>query len=130
MANGFLRVAPALFIAGTLPASACFFGGGDKTVSVNRPNSIPTATPPASLPEPIVLSGSGSPTAGTRATGGGTTAGGADSYTVKPGDSLNAIATALGIPTDQQAAWVAEVLRLNGLPDARLLQAGQVLQLP
>jgi LysM repeat protein len=49
---------------------------------------------------------------------------------VKSGDTLNAIATQFGIPPAQQPAWVQEVLRLNGLPDASLLQAGVELRLP
>ncbi len=101
-----------------------FGGGGEPKPSASRPGSIPTATPPADLPAPILLgeaqAATGSPAAG----------GGGGTYVVKPGDTLGAIAGQLGVPADQQAAWVAEVLRLNGIADARLLQAGVELRLP
>ena len=51
-------------------------------------------------------------------------------YLVQPGDTLGAIAGLFGIPEDQRAAWNLEVLRINGIADARLLQAGQELILP
>jgi LysM repeat protein len=105
----------------------CLFGGGgdSRTTSFARPGSIPTATPPASLPEPILLGESQSNAP--RTTTGQTAP---SSYVVKSGDTLGAIAAAQGIAPDQQAAWVTEVLRLNGMDDARLLRAGQELQLP
>ena len=101
---------------------ACFFSGGDtSTPSVARPSSIPTATPPAQLPEPVLL---GETQAAAPAASSG------DTYVVKSGDTLGGIASQLGIPVDQQAAWVAEVLRLNGIADARLLASGVALRLP
>ena len=36
----------------------------------------------------------------------------------------------MNIAPDQRAAWIAEVLRLNGIADARLLAVGQELSLP
>lgn len=101
------------------------FGGGDEGPSTGRVRSIPTATPPKEMPTPIILgetqSRGGTPQAG--GTGGGT-------YVVKPGDTLQGIAISLGIPPDNQAAWIAEVLRLNNIADARLLQVGVELRLP
>ena len=105
----------------------CLFGGGGggRSISVARPNSIPTATQPPTLPEPILLGETQSNAPRTQ-----TNTGAANSYVVKSGDTLGAIAAAQGITPDQQAAWVTEVLRLNGMDDARLLRAGQELQLP
>jgi LysM repeat protein len=104
------------------------FGGGDNGVpSVRRPGSIPTATPPAETPEPILLAETRGGAANGATTGGaapGTT------YVVKSGDTLGAIASQFNVAPDQQAAWVAEVLRLNGIADARLLAAGVELRLP
>ncbi len=112
----------ALFMASI--SSACLFGGGDNTISVSRPSSIPTATPPATPPEPILLGEA-------QASASPVTAGGGDStYTVKSGDTLDRIADQLGIDSSQKAGWTAEVLRLNGIQDARLLQAGMELRLP
>ncbi len=103
----------------------CLFGGGSQpTASIARPGSIPTATLPPNLPEPILL-GEAPATTST-----GAIVGGAQTYTVKPGDTLGAIAAALGVPGDQIASWTNEVLRLNGIADARLLAAGVELQLP
>jgi LysM repeat protein len=109
----------------TFISAACFFGGGNETPSVTRPGSIPTATMPATLPEPLLVgesqAGSGPVTsAGT----------GEATYVVKSGDTLGSIASQYGIPPAQQAAWVQEVLRLNGIPDATLLQSGVELRLP
>ena len=105
----------------------CLFGGDDpKPFSVARSGPIPTATPPATLPEPILLGQA-------QGTGGGSTSTSSsapNTYVVKSGDTLGAIAGSQGIAPDQQAAWIVEVLRLNGIEDARLLKAGQELQLP
>jgi LysM repeat protein len=102
-------------------------GGGDNPVSLSRPASIPTATFPATLSAPILLS-EANPAPG-RPTSGSAT-GGAGSYVVKPGDTLSGIASQMNVPSDQQAAWTAEVLRLNGIADVRLLAVGQELNLP
>src|SRR5690349_5104493 len=89
-------------------------GGGKPQASLNRPNSFPTATPPANLPVPILL--------GQSQVAGATpvAAGAAGTYTLQSGDTLFSVAAKLGVPGDQQAQWVAEVLRLNGLADATL----------
>jgi LysM repeat protein len=115
----------AVFLLALLLQGCLFGGGGNQPASISRPSSIPSATPPPNLPEPVLL-GPASAARGTSATpGAGNTA---ETYTVKQGETLNDIAAQLGI-SDQQA-WIAEVLRLNGLADARLLAVGQVLQLP
>jgi LysM repeat protein len=138
-----LRAASAIFIASTLAllVSACSIigGGGSDSLnpnaqSVTRPGSVPTATPPATLPEPVLLGAATDPIGGTNPQGtpstGGTTSGGAATYTVKPGDTLAAIASSQGVTGADQAAWISEVLRLNNIADARLLAAGQELSLP
>jgi len=103
--------------------AGCLFGGGDQPASVSRPGSIPTATPPSRLPDPLVL-GDMQPT------GPQPSATGAQTYVLKSGDTLLALATQFGIAPAQQQAWVVEVLRLNGVQDATLLKAGQELRLP
>jgi LysM repeat protein len=120
-AAGLALVLLIVFLQGTI------FGGGgdDDTPSVSRPSSIPTATPPANLPEPLLLGEARGTTSTTAAA-----TGGEGTYTVKAGDSLSAIASSLNVPPDQQAAWIAEVLRLNGIADVRLLAVGQVIRLP
>jgi LysM repeat protein len=104
----------------------CLLGNDDSSPSVRNPSSIPTATPPADQGEPVLL-GQGS--AGS--SGGGQTPGpSGNTYTVQSGDTLGAIAVRFNVPADGQAAWIAEVLRLNNMQDARQLQAGQELKLP
>jgi LysM repeat protein len=51
-------------------------------------------------------------------------------YKVASGDTLTGIATKLAIPGAQQAAWMQQVLTMNGIADARLLAVGQDLKLP
>jgi LysM repeat protein len=104
------------------------FGGDDDPLTggpLARRGSIPTATPPASLPEPLLLGEARGTAASTTAA-----AGAEGTYAVKSGDTLAGIAISLGVSPDQQAAWLAEVLRLNGIADARLLAVGQQLRLP
>jgi LysM repeat protein len=108
-------------------AQTFIFGGDDGTPTVNNPNSIPTATPPVEQDEPVLL--------GQGDAGGGNGSGGSSgatqtTYTVVSGDTLGAIAAQSGVAPEDQAAWVAEVLELNGMNDARELQAGQELILP
>jgi LysM repeat protein len=104
----------------------CFLDDDDSTPSINRPGSIPTATPPAEQSEPVLLgqSGAGSTTGQTVTGASGNT------YTVVSGDTLGAIAQRLNVPADGQAAWISEVLRLNDMQDARQLRTGQELKLP
>jgi LysM repeat protein len=104
------------------------FGGNDDPLAggpLARRGSIPTATPPANLPEPLLLGEVRGTSPSTTAAGGGE-----GTYVVRSGDTLAGIAISLGISADQQAAWLAEVLRLNGIADARLLAVGQQLRLP
>src|SRR5688572_14921462 len=108
---------------------ACLLGGdgGSSIGSIGRLGSVVTATPPATLPTPLLL---GQSQGGNATASGTTTASGGGAYTVKSGDTLGSIATALGIPPELQAAWIADVLRLNGITDPRLIGAGQELNLP
>ncbi len=132
LALGFVvAVAIAMALQGCGP-----FGGGGSSKNpassvASRPGSVPTATPPANLPEPILLgavSDTGGPS-GTPGTAGTPGSGATATYTVKSGDTLSAIAAAQGIPGDQQAAWIAEVIRLNNKSDASL-KVGEELNLP
>ena len=104
---------------------------GDDDGSPNTPGrsgAVPTATLPAQLPQPIVLAES----AGGSGGGASTNAGGGSTraYVVKSGDTLGAIATSLGVPADQQAAWINQVLDINSIADARNIQVGVELQVP
>ena len=136
-----LKLAAGVFLAATLAllVQACdLVGGGSNSLNpsqqtVGRPSSVPTATPPATLPEPILLGAATDPIGGGSTSGsstGSSTSGSSATYVVKPGDTLAAIAASQGVNSSDQAAWVAEVLRLNNIADARLLAAGQELSLP
>jgi LysM repeat protein len=107
-------------------AQTFVFGGDDGSPSVNNPNSIPTATPPVETGSPVLL---GEGDAGGGGSGGGSTSA-QSTYTVQSGDTLGAIASQLGVAPEDQANWIAEVLDLNGMEDARQLQSGQELILP
>jgi LysM repeat protein len=110
-------------------AQTLFFGGDDDAPSITRPSSIPTATPPADTGEAVLLGEGEAGNTGSQPSGSGSTAAG-NTYTVQPGDTLGAIAAQQGVPAEEQAAWIAEVLRLNNMEDARQLQSGQELTLP
>ena len=110
-----------------LIVGACFFdsgSGGVQSGVIARLGPIPTATLPAPLPEPVLL---GQSQGGVRTA---VTGGGEGSYVVKSGDTLAGIAISRGVPVDQQAAWIAEVLRLNSIADPRLIGVGVELRLP
>lgn len=120
-----LSAAAAVLLIAVVLFSGCIFGGDDGGPdSVTRSGVAPTATMPSTLPEPIELGSSDV------ATTTNTTAANGNTYTVVSGDTLFGIAAKLGVAQEQQAAWTAEVLRLNGVPDASLLAAGVVLRLP
>jgi len=105
----------------------CLLGDDDSSPSINRPSSIPTATPPADQAEAVLL---GQGNSGATNTGQAQTGPSGNTYTVQSGDTLGAIAVRFSVPADGQAAWIADVLRLNNMQDARQLQAGQELKLP
>ena len=71
---------------------------------------VPTATPPAQFPDPIII-GEALPGAEP------------ETYVVEPGDSLFAIAEKLGVDPN-------EIIRLNDLADPSNLEVGQVLKIP
>lgn len=121
----FRIVGAGVLLMGSLLLGGCIFGGGgdDDPPSATRPSSIPTATPPANLPEPVLLT-QASPQPGAP---GGAAPG---TYVVKSGDSLFAIAASLGITGEALAPWTTEVLRLNQLADGASLRVGQELTLP
>jgi LysM repeat protein len=105
----------------------CLLGDDDTTPSINRPSSIPTATPLAQTPQAVLLGQAGATTGGGQTQTGGASG---NTYTVLSGDTLGAIAVRFNVPADGQAAWLSEVLRLNDMQDARELRAGQELRLP
>src|SRR5687768_15544755 len=76
------------------------FGGSDETTggSSGRSGSIPTATPPTTLPTPILLGQARTGTTGAATAGSGT-------YTIKSGDTLDSIAASFSVPPEQRAAW-------------------------
>src|SRR3954464_7844040 len=113
--GGLVVVLLLIFLKGTI-----FGGGGSKSLAdVAKSGAIPTATPPVTLPEPILL-GQASASGPGSSTGSSSSANAPSTYTVKAGDTLGAIASANNVPADQQAAWNTEVLRLNGIDDPRL----------
>lgn len=125
-----IAVGTAILLIAVVFFSGCLLGGNDdgSGPSAIRRGAIVTATPPQKLPEPVEVGDA-------QVTGGGTQAvspagGGANTYVVQSGDTLFDIASKLGVPSEQRPAWVAEVLRLNGIPDASLLAAGVSLRLP
>ncbi len=93
---------------------------------LGQTGAVPTATLPAQTPVAISL-GQVQP-GGTGDTPSSTTGGG--TYVVKEGDTLGTIATSFNVAPEAVAAWIADVLDINGIADARLLQAGQELIIP
>jgi LysM repeat protein len=107
----------------------CLFGGGDdEGGAAGASGSIPTATIPAPLPEPIDLGGPD--TVGGGDGGGQTTNPGETTYLVQPGDTLLDIALQFNVPEADRGNWIAQVLELNGLPSAQALQAGVEIRVP
>jgi len=105
-----LLIVTALALTSALLVTAC--GGGGAGERAN-PGNIPTATEFAVLPEPTILSGGVPVTQG----------GGGDTYVVKSGDTLMAIASELGVSVEQ-------ILSLNNLTDPSHLEVDQVLKVP
>jgi LysM repeat protein len=105
-----LMVAVALLSTALL----CFACGGGSGPSSGRPNpgKVPTATLPAVLPDPLIVSGTAAPPAPS-----------GDTYTVKSGDTPSAIAERLGVSVD-------ELMSLNSITDPTQLEVGQVLRIP
>lgn len=92
-------------------STACF-GGGSSNGKAPDNSKIPTATLPAKLPEPKILSSSG-----VQAGGGGST------YTIKDNDTLAGIASRLGIALD-------DLLAANPGINPGTLRVGQTIKLP
>jgi LysM repeat protein len=92
-----------------IAATAC--GGGSDTGEAPDDESIPTATLPAELPEPMIVGG------GIVQPGGGLT------YTVKSGDTMASIAESLGISLE-------DLMAANPGVDPSTLHAGDTLKLP
>lgn len=82
---------------------------GDESVVADI---YPTATVPAELSEPIIVSGTPQP-----ATGNSTT------YVVQEGDTLESISAEVGVP-------VEELMTANGITDPTALFVGQELTIP
>ncbi len=103
-----LWLVPALLlVAGTL-AVACGSGGSDDEPSVL--GDIPTATPPAVLPDVLIVGQIDLPVPGA-------------SYTVAAGDNLSDIAERFG-------TTVAAIIIANDIADPTALFIGQVLIIP
>jgi LysM repeat protein len=96
----------ALVALGCLAFVACD-GGASGTPDAG---GVPTATPPAQLPEPIII-GEAQP------------AGEPETYVVESGDTLFGIAEKLGVDPE-------EIISLNDLADPSSLEIGQVLLVP
>ena len=104
-----------LMVAVALLSTAVFcFACGGSGPSSGRPNpgKVPTATLPAVLPDPLIVSGTPAPAAPS-----------GETYTVKSGDTPSAIAERLGVS-------VEELMRLNSITDPTKLEVGQVLRIP
>ena len=89
---------------------ACFGGSSSKGKAPDG-SKIPTATLPAKLPDPKILSNSAVQT------------GGGQTYTIKDGDTLAGIASRLGIALD-------DLLTANPGINPGTLRAGQSIKLP
>jgi LysM repeat protein len=96
-----------LLVAGAALVAAC---GGSSSNSPTDPSKIPTATLPATLPAPRILSS-------------GAVQNGVSTYTVKDGDTLAGIAARFGVS-------LADLVDANPTVDASTLSLGQVIKLP
>lgn len=96
-----------LVVAGTALVAAC---GGSSNNSTTDPSKIATATLPATLPAPRILSS-------------GAVQAGVSTYTVKEGDTLAGIAARFGVS-------LVDLADANPSIDAARLSIGQVVKLP
>jgi len=85
--------------------------GGSSSGNAPDPSKVPTATLPAALPSPRILSS------------GAVQQGGVSTYTVKEGDTLAGIAARFGVS-------LADLADANPSIDAAKLSIGQVVKLP
>ena len=87
----------------------------------------PAGTPaPGGTPRPPTTPGPGT----TPAPGNTPAPPAGQTYTVVSGDTGFGIAGKLNIPAAQQAQWIADVAKLNDLPNLNTIRVGQVLKLP
>ncbi|MDA0366125.1 MAG: LysM peptidoglycan-binding domain-containing protein [Chloroflexi bacterium] len=106
------RIAPALICASlTVLLAACGGNDGPAPDATSTGVPIPTATPFASLPAPVIVTAVAGPSAGGDLT-----------YIVEPGDSLSAIAARFG-------TTVEAITEANDLADADII-VGQELLIP
>lgn len=119
-----------VFVALVVFVQSFVLGGDEEPLETpDRTGLAPTATLPAELPEPVSLGeSSGDVLASTDDTEGEPA--GNETYVVQSGDTLATIAASFEVAPEDQAGWIAEVLELNGLADARSLQEGQELTVP
>ena len=109
-----VRFTPAVLVAActlTLGIGALSCGGKSATTKAPDTSKIPTATLPASLPQPKILGG------------GAIQAGAGSVYVVKAGDTLAGIAVRFGVGLD-------DLQTLNPSLDASRLSIGQQIRLP
>ncbi len=95
-------------LAVMLLSFAC--GGGGDDPAPSDLDSIPTATPPAELPDPLIVAQSEVPISGA-------------TYTVQAGDTLSGIA-------DQFGTTVDAIVEANDLTDATSIDVGQIIIIP
>lgn len=96
-------------LAAALLSFACG-GGGDDDVAPTDLDTIPTATPPETLPDPLIVAQGEVPVSGT-------------TYTVQEGDTLIGIA-------EQFGTTVEALVEANDLGDTTGLEVGQELTIP
>jgi LysM repeat protein len=95
---------------------SCRSGGNTDSADRVDPSKVPTQTLPSTLPDPIMVSGPGG-------RGTPTPAAALESYVVRSGDTLAAIAV-------RYNTTVEALVRENGLTDAGRLEVGQTLKVP
>ena len=95
-------------LAATILSFAC--GGGGNDLAPFDLDSIPTATPPSELPEPLIVAQNEVPISGA-------------TYAVQAGDTLSVIAERFGTTVDA-------IVEANDITDATSLDIGQLLIIP